>query len=115
MDFLSKCNQTAVYWGSPTPSGRGGNTYDDAEERTVRWEDKQELFINAQGKQELSRAVIYDGENDYDVGGYLYLGAESGLDSNHENPEIIDGAYKIKAVSKTSSIDSTEFLRKIWL
>lgn len=115
MNFSSKCKQTAVYWGTPTASGRGGYTYADPEERTVRWEDKQELFTNAQGQQELSRAVIYDGANDYDVGGYLYLGEEDDLDSSHDDPETISGAYRIKAVAKTPNVGATEFLRKIWL
>jgi len=114
MNIVKKCNQIAVYWGSPTPSGRGGFTYASAIEIICRWEKKQQLFINDQGEQELSQAIVYVNQ-DVDVGGYLYLGEESELDSAHDDPEVISGAYRIKAYAKTTSLSATEYVRKVWL
>lgn len=114
MNIDRKLKQTAVYWGTPTPSGYGGCTYASAVEISVRWEDKQELFTNDRGEQELSRAIIYTNQ-DMDIGGYLYLGEESELDSSHDQPEIVEGVYRIKAYASIPNVRATEYLRKIWL
>jgi len=62
-----------VYWGNPQPSGVG-YAYDEAVEIVGRWEERQEIFIDANGREQLSNAVVYLAQ-DVDVNGYLYLGA----------------------------------------
>ena len=106
--------QTLVYWGSPVPDGYGGATFAAAVELSCRWEDKQELFVAPNGKEVLSQSVVYVGV-DVDIGGYLYLGLESDLDSNHTNPEIISGAREIRQFSKLPTLRATEYLRTAWL
>lgn len=114
MDITGKLNQTAVYWGTPTASGRGGYIFASPIEISVRWEETQELFINDKGEQKLSRAKVY-GNQDFDIGGYLYKGEETDLDSNHDDPEIISGAYRIEGYNKAVNVKSTQYLRKVWL
>lgn len=114
MNIDRKLKQVVVYWGSPVPSGYGGFTYTSPIEISVRWEDKQELFTNDSGEQELSRAVVYANQ-DMDIGGYLYLGEESELDSSHDQPETIERAYRIKAYASIPNVSATDYLRKIWL
>ena len=114
MDIVGKLNQTAVAWTTATPDGYGGYTFSSVDEIDCRWNEKQELFINAQGQEELSRAIVYVNQ-DMEVGEYLYLGSEDDLDSDHDDPQVIEDAYIIKAFQKIPSIDGTEFLRRCWL
>ena len=53
MDFTRLLNQTAVYWGSPSYDGYSKRTFATPVEVSVRWEDKQELFTDSQGKEKL--------------------------------------------------------------
>lgn len=114
MDISSKLNQTAVYWGTPVATGYGGYSYASPVEISVRWEDRQELFINIRGQEELSRAIVY-AEQDVSIGGYMYLGEESDLDSSHDDPEVIDGAFRIEAFYNVPGVDGSQSLRKILL
>ena len=103
-------NQTATYWGNPTPDGWGGYTFDAPVEIDCRWEDTSKLFISAQtGKEERSRAMVFV-DQDVVVGGYLYLGSSTGT-----KPEEVTGAFEIKSFGKTPSVKATKFLRKAWL
>jgi len=106
--------QTLVYWGTPVPDGYGGYTFAEAIEVSCRWEDKQELFIDPTGKEVLSQAVVYVGQ-DVDIGGYLYLGEESDLEYVHTDPKIIEGARQIKQFAKLPNLRVTEYLRTVWL
>ena len=135
-------NQTAVYWGGPENDGRGGYTFVDSEgptEQDVRWEDKQELFINPLGKESLSRAIAYV-DRDMEVGGYLFLGnmgavdaflgidvgvgdddadviggGDEVVDAGVEDPRQVTGAMRIMAFQKLPDLHNIEYVRKVWL
>lgn len=110
-------NQTAVYWGSPASDGAGGRTFGSAypEEINVRWEQKQELFIDANGQEVRSNAVVFVGQ-DVDLGGYLYLGTLEDLSSAEEaDPLTTRGAYEIRGLGKMPDLKAGRFVRKIWL
>lgn len=107
--------QVAVYWGDPSSDGYGGRTFDDPVEINVRWQDRQELFVDAQGREQTSRAVVYVA-TDLNIGGYLYLGALADLSSAEEgDPLSISTAYEIRSISKTPDIGADRFARKVWL
>lgn len=106
--------QIAVYWASASVDVYTQTTFAPAEEIACRWEDKQELFINAAGEEVLSRAAVNVGV-DLTEGGYLYLGEEGDLDSDHSDPTIIDGAYEIRALGKIPSLKARMFWRTAWL
>ena len=112
--------QTAVYWGSPVPDGQGGWSFATPVELTpddgtgVRWEDKQELFVDPQGDEIMSAAIVYPGQ-DLDIGGYLYLGTEASLSSDHSDPTEISDAIPIAQFGKIPTLDNTQVLRTAWL
>ena len=70
--LANQLNQTAVYWGNPQSDGFGGRTFDDPVEISVRWSDRQEMFVDMQAQEQVSRAIVHTG-TDLVVGGYLYL------------------------------------------
>ena len=112
---MAQHSQMAVYWGNPQNDGYGGKTFDTPVELRVRWEDKQELFTDAEGREVRSVAVVYSGV-DFDLGGFLYLGEldDSGLDSNPV-PSEVPSAKEIKQFSKVPNLRGTKFVRKVWL
>lgn len=112
MDFGLK--QHAVYWGNPTPDGRGGLTFDAPEEIRCRWVQKIELFITWEGREERSQAMVWL-EQDVDINGYLWLGRYSALDSSSVTPENVVGALRIRNFFKVPSVKADEYSRKVWL
>lgn len=114
-NFITKnLLQTVVFWGTPSADGYGGFTYADPVELNARWEDRQELFINAQGREELSRAIVYV-DADVEAGGYLYLGELDDFDSSAPVPTENASAYMIKAFQKIPNLRATDYQRKVWL
>ena len=113
--FSGHRKDDAVYWGSPVSDGGGGRSFDDAVAVKVRWEDKQELFIDADGEEQTFAAVVLVGQ-DMDLGGYLYLGTIASLSSAEEaDPFELKGARKIRARSKVANLKNTKCVAKVWL
>ena len=113
--LANQLKQTAVYWGNPQNDGYGGRTFDDAIEIAVRWEDRQERFVDTQVREQVSRAVVYVA-TDLVIGGYLYLGTLTDLSSAEEgDPLSVSSAYEIRALSKSPDIGADRFARKVWL
>lgn len=113
--LANQLKQTAVYWGNPQSDGYGGRTFDDAVEISVRWSDRQEMFIDTQAREQVSRAVVHVA-TDLAVGGYLYLGELADLSSAEEgDPLSVSTAYEIRSLSKTPDIGADRFARKVWL
>ncbi len=108
--------QLAVYWSSPVKDGFGGASFDAPVEIKVRWEQKQELFIDDSGNEVRSQAVIYPGQ-DLGIGGYLYLGEVNDLDSTVMEPEDVTtgNVYEIRASSISPNRKGTSYVRKVWL
>lgn len=114
MDLTSFYNQTAVYWAMGAPDGFGGYAYETAVEITCRWDDKQELFLDANGVQQLSAAIVFP-DQAVALEGFLYLGAESTLDSDHSDPETISAARKIRQAGSYPGVDAEGTLYQAWL
>jgi len=101
--------QTATYWGNPKTSGWGGETFDAPISISVRWHDRQILFVDYAGNEVKSKAIVLV-DRDLDLGGFLYLGT-----STNGDPGTVDGAMEIRAFYKTPSMQATQFVRKAWL
>lgn len=109
--FLRKnLRQTAVYWGSPAPDGYGGHTFADPIEIKVRWEEKTVLFIDAEGKENRSRAIVYV-DRDVSLGGYLFLGTLDDLDSS-QNPLTTNNTWEIRNFQKIPTLKGIAWYRK---
>lgn len=113
--LTSKLKQTAVFWANRVEDGQGGATFDEPVELSVRWEQKQEMFADANGQERRSDAVVYV-SRDVAVGEYLFLGGLADLSSAEEgNPLIVDGAHEIKKLEKTPDFSGSRYVRKAWL
>lgn len=101
--------QTATYWGSPTSDGTGGQSYDAPVELKVRWEERQEEFLTAEGETEVSNAIVWTSQ-DVDILGYLFLGASVAVD-----PTRVTGAFRILAVRSIPSLRGSQSERRAFL
>jgi hypothetical protein len=113
--------QKAVYW-PPQSSESSGDDFDDFGQPLVsldpieidcRWEDVSQEFIAANGTNQVSRALVYVGQ-DVTVGGILMLG---------ELVDIIDpvniktnpNTWEIKRFDKLPNLKNTKYLRTAYL
>lgn len=65
--------QTCTYWSSPIQGGFGDITFGTPLLLKCRWEDSNETFTNANGEDQVSRAIVWTFEK-LDIGGYLIKG-----------------------------------------
>jgi len=105
--------QIAVYWGTPSSDGRGGRQFAAPVQINVRWDDKQEKFIDLAGNEVVSRAVVQVGQ-DVQVGGYLYLGTLASL-TQSTDPMDVKAAKEIRGFLKAPSFRGDQNQRTAYL
>lgn len=101
--------QIATYWGSPTSDGLGGNTYAVPVTLKVRWEEREEEFIDRNGETKVSNAIVWTSV-DVDTLGFLYLGA-----STEADPTLVTDAFRILQFRKIPSLRGSQFERRAFL
>ncbi len=107
--------QTAVYWSPGVKDEHSRVTFNAAIEILVRWEDKTETFLDSEGRESISKAIVFT-DRELARDGYLFLGAESTLDSDHSDPAVITDAHEVKQnESMTRLKQKNEFIYKVWL
>lgn len=106
---MSNYNQIATYWAPGARDGYGQTAFASPVSLTVRWQDKQENFLDPQGEILISNAVVYP-QAELAQEGYLFLGTSAIAD-----PKTVSGAYKIRALSQTVNLKNKQTLYKIWL
>lgn len=106
--FARNLNQTATLWTLNGVDSAGDPTWDSASPRTisVRWEERNDMFINQGGEQEASVSMVVTAE-DVSLGDYLFLGTSVAAD-----PKLVDGAYAIKVVEKFPDRKARNFFRR---
>jgi hypothetical protein len=105
--------QNAVYWAPLAANGMGRVTFDDPVDVAVRWENKNEIFVNAQGQEERSLSIAYPASA-VALNGYMWLGEVSDLPSD-DSPRGVSGAVQIKSVYDCPSVNGRSSLSKVWL
>jgi hypothetical protein len=105
-------NQSATYWGTPVPDGKGWFTFADPVLIDCRWEDKSELFLNAMQEEKMSVAFVYVGQ-DMDLNGWMALGDY--VDSSYDSPASVSTAFKIERFDKTPNHRGTKYVGKVYL
>lgn len=110
MNLLRLYNQTATVWsGEQVRDGFGRLTYPAPRQIKVRWEVKQELFMNPSGEQLLSNAIVYVPEK-IPTDSYIYLG-----ESVIADPKKVDGAFRVRSSMTSPNLRGTRFIHKLML
>lgn len=107
-------NQTAVYWERGAPDGYGGYAWEDPVEIECRWEDANELFLDASGEQRVCNAKVFLGQ-DVKTGDFLYLGDYDDITSASGSPASMEQAFEVRRFDKVPDLAGTEFLRRAWV
>jgi len=109
--------QDAVYWPSPTPDGYGRSTFGTPVDIKVFWVWEQEMFLDIDGDEILSKAVVYidrDLTRGNDGWGFLWLGKTTDSGYNADPTSLVD-AGKIRSFVKHPDIRARHFDRKVHL
>lgn len=127
MGIITKMRrQNAIYWPPATADDFGRPGYgalvelvlDGANNYRVRWEDRVEEFIDAQGTTKQSSAVVYvpllPDSSEVQVGGWLWLGDRDDL-TDETDPRENAGAYEVQRLDKLPTLKATEWLRTAYL
>ena len=116
MSHLSgiKRKQTAVYWEYTGEGGTGVPVFEDPVEILVRWEDKQEIYIDADGEEARSSAIVYPAVEVANKG-YLFLGDLTDLSSDPSDPREFPAARRIGKVDGSPDLEATGTFWKVYL
>lgn len=99
----------ATYWPAGQNDGEGGIAFGSTAPVLLacRWQNTKKLMRDAEGREFVSEAVVYLPQ-DVELLGQLALGDYTSV----LDPAEVDGAYEIRIVNKTSSLDGQSDLVK---
>lgn len=90
---------TVTWWVKSSVSGYDESSFDVPSTITARWEEAVELFRDASGREQISKAVVHiPPESAVVVGDYLFLG-----ESADPNPQAA-GAYEVRSVETVDNV-----------
>ena len=107
---INAYRQTITVWVSGGARDRFGRvSASPPREIKGRWEQRSDLFLDTEGNQVVSAAVVYVKEP-FATGDYVRLGSSEATD-----PKAVSDAFIIRAVSRTPSLSGREEIIKLWL
>ena len=111
--------ESVLYWEPDGDDGEGHRLFTSASPETilVRWEDKNELFIDTEGKEQRSVAKVLIATRDLVNGGYLFRGDADDVAPSEDvdDPQTIEGAFEIKRFDKIPRLKNAGFNRRAFL
>lgn len=103
MIYTRNMTQAATYYPPTGQDAFGQVSYGAGQDVLVRWQDKADLFRDAQGREVVSSAVVYVNQ-DCAIGGKIGLGSAA-----------VTQAREIRNVGRTPSLGGRQELIKLWL
>ena len=107
--YTRNMTQDATYWPPGANDGFGGTSYGAPAAIKCRWQDKAELFRDAEGREVTSSAIVYP-DQELSVRGYLLLG-----ESVASDPQQVSGAREIRQAGTSPALKGGRVLNKVWL
>lgn len=102
--------QDVTHWPIAGSDGYGGFTFGTPVLLKGRFEEKNELFINGENEEEVSRAVIYL-NTDVSVDDYFALGDHTAT----ADPTTLADTHRARQYGKVTDLRGLNALRKVWL
>ncbi len=103
--------QKAVYWSPGSINRFGRASMNDPVEIDCRWEASRVMFLNLQGEEQMSEAVVFV-DRDVEVSGMLWLGV---LGDAPNDPTLDNDAFEISKQDKLPDLKVRRFLRTTFL
>ena len=107
--YTRNMTQSATYWAPGASNVYGKIAFGSPVIIKCRWQEKAELFKDAQGNQLVSSAIVYPNQA-LSREGYLFLG-----ESVSTSPRELLGAFEIKQIGSSPSLGGSQELNKAWL
>lgn len=107
----SSRRQYCVYWHPTGTDDYGNPTYAAPKELRVRWDDRQEVFINNKGEEQISKSkVAFDWREDVKVDGVMWKGHLMDVPTDNLTKPLLMGfgANRISAVQRSPTIRADE-------
>ena len=105
----------AVYWPSTGRDRFNKITYGTAEDLKVFWVDKIQEVVDHNGQTVTSSAMVFSGK-DLTIEGMLWRGTKSQLaGDNLTDPRKNAGAFAMRAIGKTPTLNAKQFARVNYL
>jgi hypothetical protein len=117
LSYLTRLHkQDILYWAFSSRDAQGAETFSTPVAVKGRWEDGSEKFLNKDGDEEVSNAIVYLGQ-DVAEGDWLFLGVAADIASSEgtTDPTLVTGAKEIRKFNKTPDYKGTSFERRIIL
>ena len=99
--------QDITVWQPGVNDGVGGFTFPAPTLIKGRWEEKQELFKDPKGEEQMSEAIVYV-DTDVSVGEYLAEGDQTGT----ADPTTLSNAHRIRKYLKIPDLRQNNYERK---
>jgi hypothetical protein len=108
VNYTRSMKQDATYWAPGTNDGNGDLDFSGVVPVAVvcRWQEDTELFIDSNGQEFRSNAVVYT-TTPVKLRGYLALGTYTEAD-----PRDVEKAYEIRKVIETPSLRNYQVLNQ---
>lgn len=108
-------NQRAVYWAKTGNDSHGQPTFAAAIALMVRWVVKQDQIRTFDGRDVVSDALVWTGE-DVTMEGSFFLGEYYDLTTEQKaDPSLVPDAKWILKFAQIPSVSGKEIARKAWL
>jgi hypothetical protein len=105
--YTNNMPMRATYWPPGPNDGMGGRRVGAPVPLYCRWQFEAKLFKRADGREAVSRGIVYTAEA-VALGGFLLLGT-------HTSDEPPAGAEEVLQVGRSSNLDGTRMLHKAWV
>ncbi len=107
MSLARLMHDDVTHWPVTGSDGFGGHLFDTPVKFKARWEDKNVMFLNLQGDEEVSRSIVYT-PSAIPVGDYLALGdLVATLD-----PTTINGPSRVRAANRSTDLGGLRSIQK---
>lgn len=107
--YVENMHETLTYWAPTGNTASGGTTFAAPVEISGRWQEKQDLFRDRNGIEQVSQAIAYVDRELADRG-WLFRGASVATD-----PTAVVGATEIRAVQQSPALGNEYTLHKVIL
>jgi len=101
--------ESITYWAPGAVDNFGDPSFASPVLIKAKWEDRAELFIDNEGREQRSKSVVFV-DTDLITGGFLFRGSSTGRD-----PLVVTGAFMIKDLRKISDFETTVHERRAML
>ena len=107
MGLESHMNDETTHWPVGGSDGFGGFTFGTPVKFNTRWEDKNVLFLDLNGEEEVSNAIVFT-PTQIPIGDYLALGDLVAT----ADPTTIDGTFRVRASNRSTDLSALRSINK---